>query len=331
MGNLLELQNVSISFSSGSQRVTVVEDVSFTLESGLSLGIAGESGSGKSVTSLAIMRLLPRDVSAVQGKILFQGKDLLTYPEREMRHVRGNEIAMIFQEPMTSLNPIIPCGKQIMEPLLLHTSMNRKQAAQKTLALLEQCGIPAPEARFHDFPHQMSGGMRQRIMIAIALACDPRLLIADEPTTALDVTIQAQILDLLKNVKRQSSMGAIMITHDLGIVRDFCDSVIIMYCGQIVESAPVEDLFTHPAHPYTRGLLSAIPKLSGVPGGRLEAIEGMAPDIGSIPPGCRFHTRCPHAAERCRQESPELRPLPGQGDGQRAGGHLARCFLMGGK
>ncbi len=319
MGSLLEIQKMSVTFGKGKQSATVVEDVSFAVESGKTLGIVGESGSGKSVTSLAVMGLLPRHSATVQGQVLFQGRDLLSLSPREMQTLRGNEIAMIFQEPMTSLNPIIPCGKQIMESLLLHTKLNKRQAQEKAIDLLVQCGIPAPQARFHDYPHQMSGGMRQRIMIAIALACDPRLLIADEPTTALDVTIQAQILSLLGTIKKERAMSTMMITHDLGIVRDFCDDVVIMYCGQIVESAPVQALFGHPLHPYTRGLLAAIPRLSDPPGGRLEAIGGMVPDIGNLPQGCRFHPRCPNAVARCKQENPQLQIIPG--------GRKVRCFL----
>ncbi|MGD9559002.1 MAG: ABC transporter ATP-binding protein, partial [Oscillospiraceae bacterium] len=252
------------------------------------------------------------------GEIRFKGTDLLALPEREMQAVRGNRIAMIFQEPMTSLNPIKTCGQQIAESVRLHGTATKKQALARAQDLLEQCGIPDAPQRLREYPHQLSGGMRQRVMIAIALACEPELLIADEPTTALDVTIQAQILELLKSLRKSRHMGIIMITHDLGIVHDFCDRVVVMYTGEVVESAPVKALFRHPLHPYTKGLIGALPQL-GRAGGRLEAIEGMVPDVGDMPQGCHFHPRCPYAMPRCRQEHPALASF--------AGGRQARCFL----
>lgn len=317
MANLLEVKNLSVSFGSEESGVDIIKDLNFTLAHGETLGIVGESGSGKSVTSLAIMRLLSGN-ARVSGEIKLDDIDLLSLRETEMRDIRGNRISMIFQEPMTSLNPIQTCGKQIMESMLLHKKCDKQQAKERAIELLRLCGIPDPEQRFHEYPHQMSGGMRQRIMIAMALACRPALLIADEPTTALDVTIQAQILELMKDIKRQTDMSVIMITHDLGIVSDFCDRVLIFYTGQVVESAPVKGLFDKPLHPYTQGLIRAIPKLSEETD-RLEAIDGMVPDADSMPSGCHFHPRCPHAGERCRTESPKLCEVSDD--------RWVRCFL----
>ena len=318
MENLLEVKDLCVSFGSGKNHVQVIQNLNFNLRKGETLGIVGESGSGKSVTSLAIMGLLPTHSAHVTGKILLDGEDLLTLAEKKMQDLRGNKMSMIFQEPMTSLNPIQTCGKQIMEPILLHSKATKKEAEERALDLLRLCGIPAPEQRFHEYPHQMSGGMRQRVMIAMALACNPELLIADEPTTALDVTIQAQILDLMKNLKKKIGTSIIMITHDLGIVVDSCDRVVIMYTGQIVESGPIQEVFREPKHPYTRGLIQAIPKIDRKYD-RLEAIEGMVPDADKMPQGCRFNPRCPRAMDHCRQEMPALTAL----DEQR---HV-RCFL----
>lgn len=317
MEQLLQVEQLSVTFSNGSQSVRVIDDLSFSLQKGETLGIVGESGSGKSVTSLAIMGLLPAHSAQVTGRVLLEQEDLLKLPPRRMQEIRGNKISMIFQEPMTSLNPIQTCGQQIMEPMFLHRRLSKKEARAQAIDLLRLCGIPDPEQRFHEYPHQMSGGMRQRVMIAMALACHPQLLIADEPTTALDVTIQAQILELMKDIQQRQSMSSMMITHDLGIVRDFCDRVLIFYTGQIVESAPVEELFSRPLHPYTQGLIRALPKISEDVE-RLEAIEGMVPDAGDMPQGCHFHPRCPYAVERCRQEAPPLTDL--------GGGRCVRCF-----
>ncbi len=319
MSALLEIQNLIVEFVNGSNRARVISDLSLELGRNETLGIVGESGSGKSVTSLAVMRLLPPASSHVEGQILFDGKDLLAVSEREMQDVRGNKIAMIFQEPMTSLNPIHPIGKQIAESVMLHSRATKKEAMARALELLELCGIPDPKQRLKEYPHQMSGGMRQRVMIAIALACDPQLLIADEPTTALDVTIQAQILELMKNIKKHREMSIIMITHDLGIVYDFCDRVVVVYTGEVVESAPVQDLFDQPLHPYTQGLVQALPRL-GYPADRLEAIEGMVPDAGNMPEGCHFHPRCKYATDRCRAEHPPLTKRPD--------GRCVRCFRV---
>ncbi|MBQ4347561.1 MAG: ABC transporter ATP-binding protein [Firmicutes bacterium] len=318
MDKLLSVKDLKVSFGGEKNSIQVINGVSFELAKGETLGLVGESGSGKSVTSLAVMRLLPTVNSHVEGEILFEERDVLALSEKKMEELRGNRMAMIFQEPMTSLNPVISCGKQIMEPMLLHTDIKKPAAKIKAIHLLELCGIPDPEHRFHEYPHQMSGGMRQRIMIAMALACNPDLLIADEPTTALDVTIQAQILELMKKIKEKNDMSIIMITHDLGVVSDFCDRVIIMYTGMIVESANTRELFEKPLHPYTQGLMKAIPKLSERVE-RLPAIEGTVPDADKMPEGCTFHPRCPYATERCAKELPKLYPA---GEGR-----MVRCFL----
>ena len=317
MSELLEIKHLNVVFSNGGRSVEAISDLSLSLGLRETLGIVGESGSGKSVTSLATMRLLPKATAHVKGQILFEGRDLLQLPEREMQQIRGNKIAMIFQEPMTSLNPIHPVGKQIAESVLLHSKATKKEAMARALQLLELCGIPDPEQRMKEYPHQLSGGMRQRVMIAIALACDPELLIADEPTTALDVTIQAQILQLMKDLKKDRDMSIIMVTHDLGIVYDFCDRVVVVYTGEVVESAPVKALFQEPLHPYTEGLIGALPRL-GRPTERLEAIEGMVPDAGDMPQGCHFHPRCKYATDRCRAEHPPLTTRPD--------GRQVRCF-----
>ena len=318
MEKLLEVNKLNIDFAGGGGWARAVSDLSFSIGRDEAVGIVGESGSGKSVTSLSIMGLLPRQGCRVTGEIRFQGKNLLELGQRELEEVRGNRIAMIFQEPMTSLNPVHTCGAQIAESILLHTAMKRRQAEARALELLELCGIPDPKQRFKEYPHQLSGGMRQRVMIAIALACDPDLLIADEPTTALDVTIQAQILRLMGELRREKHMSVMMITHDLGVVSEFCDRVVVVYTGEAVEMASVDQLFRNPLHPYTQGLLRAIPRL-GRPGGRLEAIEGMVPDLNDMPRGCHFHPRCPHATDRCRAEHPPLRQMPD--------GRCVRCFL----
>ena len=308
MSQLLEIEHLNIRFVNGGKETEVVSDLSLSLDRRETLGIVGESGSGKSVTSLSIMRLHPDETTRIKGAIRFEDKDLLALSEREMQDIRGNKIAMIFQEPMTSLNPIHTVGKQIAESVLLHSKATKKEAMARARQLLELCGIPDPDQRMKEYPHQLSGGMRQRVMIAIALACDPELLIADEPTTALDVTIQAQILELMKAIKKDRDMSIIMITHDLGIVYDFCDRVVVMYTGEVVESAPVKELFAAPLHPYTEGLIGALPRL-GQPTERLSAIEGMVPDAGDMPQGCHFHPRCPYATERCRAEHPPLTTL----------------------
>lgn len=316
---LLEIEDLTVEFKSRHGVVKAVNDLNIALEKGSSLGIVGESGSGKSVTSLAIMRLLQGANTNIKGKIKLGGTNLLTLSDEEMRKMRGKEVSMIFQEPMTSLNPLHTCGKQIMEPILIHQKgISKKDAKDYAIQMLKKVGIPSPEQRFYEYPHQMSGGMRQRIMIAIALACNAKLLIADEPTTALDVTIQAQILDLMNELKKKGDMSIIMITHDLGVVKEMCENVVVMYTGQTVEVSTTKEIFDEPLHPYTQGLLNAIPKISSDIQ-RLEAIEGSVPDALHMPKGCSFHPRCKFATERCRTEAPDLYT---QEDGRKV-----RCFL----
>ena len=319
MTDLLEIKNLNVRFTGGGRETEVISDLSFSLGRHETLGIVGESGSGKSVTSLAIMGLLPTGTSLVKGQILLEGRDLLRLSMHELESMRGNRMAMIFQEPMTSLNPIHPVGRQIAESVLLHRKATKKEAMARALELLTLCGIPDPKQRMKEYPHQLSGGMRQRIMIAIALACDPKLLIADEPTTALDVTIQAQILELVKTLKRDRDMSILMITHDLGIVYDFCDRVAVIYTGELVETASAAVLFQDPLHPYTQGLIAALPRLDHQ-NDQLEAIEGMVPVAGDIPCGCHFHPRCKYVMDRCRTEHPHLTTRPD--------GRQVRCFRV---
>ncbi|OIP97376.1 MAG: peptide ABC transporter ATP-binding protein [Syntrophobacteraceae bacterium CG2_30_61_12] len=301
--------------------VRAVDRVSFQLEAGQTLGIVGESGCGKSVTALSIMRLIPQPPGKiVGGRILFAGKDLVAIPEHEMRRIRGNQISMIFQEPMTSLNPVFRIGDQIAEVLELHEKLSKKEALARSVDLLQQVGIPSPQSRIADYPHQMSGGMRQRVMIAMALACNPRLIIADEPTTALDVTIQAQILELMEQLSATTGTAVLLITHDLGVVAETARQVVVMYAGRVVEAAPVRELFHAPLHPYTRGLMRSIPSLAGDEARRrLETIPGVVPSLVALPPGCKFHDRCRHAFAPCFEREPEL-ATP-------AGGHPVRCWL----
>lgn len=311
---LLAVDDLVTTFSTEEGLVTPVDGVSFTVERGETVGVVGESGCGKSVTSLSILRLVPSPPGRIaQGRILFEGQDLLTLSEREMRAIRGRDIAMIFQEPMTSLNPVFTCGDQILEALRRHQKVSATEARDQALELLHLVGIPLPEQRLGAYPHQLSGGMRQRIMIAMALCCHPRLLIADEPTTALDVTIQAQILDLLRHLKKQLSMAVLLITHDLGVVAETAERVVVMYAGKVVEEAPVRTLFHTPRHPYTEGLLRSIPRLDERRES-LPVIDGMVPNLLDLPSGCRFHPRCPRAERRCREEAPALRSL---GEGHR--------------
>ncbi len=317
MDELLKIKDLHVEFQSGGRFLPAIDGLSLEVHKHEAVGIVGESGSGKSVTSLAVMRLLPEEGCRVSGEIDFEGRDLLQLPEKEMENVRGNRIAMIFQEPMTSLNPVQTCGRQIAESILLHTKATKKEAGDRALELLRLCGIPNPEQRMKEYPHQMSGGMRQRVMIAVALACDPVLLIADEPTTALDVTIQAQIMQLLRDIRAEKDMSVILITHDLGIVSDFCDRVAVVYTGEVMELAPTRQLFSEPLHPYTEGLISALPQL-GQAKGKLPTIEGVVPDAGEMPKGCRFNPRCKYATDKCRAENPPLTELPD--------GRCVRCF-----
>ena len=306
----------------GSGTARAVDGVSFELAAGETLGIVGESGCGKTVMSLSILRLIPEPPGHIlPGSFIeFEGTNLLTLPPRELRAVRGNRIAMVFQEPMTSLNPVLPIGAQVAEAALVHQKLSRADARTRTIDLLRLVGIPDPETRIDDYPHQLSGGMRQRVMIAMALICHPQILIADEPTTALDVTIQAQILDLLGRLRRELNMAVLLITHDLGVVAGSADRVVVMYAGQVVETAATRGLFATPQHPYTEGLLASIPRLDQ-PRERLRSIPGSVPPATAWPSGCRFHPRCPYAWDKCRTEEP---PLLETG----AAGHQARCWLV---
>lgn len=316
---LLEVKNLTTEFKVKHGTVKAVNGISFHVNEGEILAIVGESGSGKSVTSLSIMGLLQGNGKVTSGEILFQGEDLLKKSESEMQAIKGDKISMIFQEPMTSLNPVYRIKDQIMENILTHNKkMSKKEALQRTIEMLRTVGIPSPEERANDYPHQMSGGMRQRVMIAMALSCDPSLLIADEPTTALDVTIQAQILELLYEMREKFNMSVMLITHDLGVVAEAADRVVVMYCGQIVESADVKSLFAQPMHPYTLGLLKSIPRLEDESKEPLYMIKGMVPNPLHMPEGCPFSDRCDRCMEICRHKKPELRPV---------GDHLVRCFL----
>ncbi|AEG59470.1 ABC transporter ATP-binding protein [Desulforamulus ruminis] len=310
---LLQVKDLKTHFFLEDGVVPAVDGVSFHLNRGETLAVVGESGSGKSITATSIMRLIPSPPGRiVEGEILFNGNDLLKMTEKEMRGIRGNRISMIFQEPMTSLNPVFRVGQQISESLILHQGLNKKEALEKSVEMLRLTGIPSPEKRVHDFPHQMSGGMRQRVMIAMALCCRPELLIADEPTTALDVTIQAQILELMLELKEQLGMAIMMITHDLAVVAEMADRAVVMYCGKLVEESPVLNLFDKPLHPYTRGLLKSIPGVEDQKE-KLYMIEGMVPPLTHLPAGCAFAPRCPEAQPRCHQERPTLREIsPGR-------------------
>ncbi len=306
---LLEVRDLQTTFTLGrSTRIRAVDGVSFTVGPGETLAIVGESGSGKSVTSLSIMRLLPKRIGEItRGEILLRGRDLTKLTEREMRAVRGKEIGMIFQEPMTSLNPVKTLGWQISEVVIRHEGVSATKAHERAVEMLNLVGIPEARKRADTYPHQMSGGMRQRAMIAMALACEPKLLIADEPTTALDVTIQAQILELMKNLQSKLGMAIVFITHDLGVVAEVADRVVVMYASQVVESGPVRDIFERPKMPYTAGLLKSIPRLgSSAVRQRLETIPGQVPILSRLPSGCRFHPRCAHATEACRVTDPPL-------------------------
>ena len=318
---LLSVKNLSTDFPVKRGVVHAVEDVSFDLQEGEILAIVGESGSGKSVTSLSIMGLLAEPGHVAGGSMVFEGKDLVNMPEKEYRQMRGNDMAMIFQEPMTSLNPVYRIGNQIVEAIRTHEKgISKKEARERAIDLLRKVGIPSPEKRIDDYPHQMSGGMRQRVMIAMALACNPKLLIADEPTTALDVTIQAQILDLLRRLRDDTGMAVLLITHDLGVVSETADRVVVMYCGQVVEEAEVRTLFDHPMHPYTLGLLKSIPRLEDNDSERLYMIKGMVPNPLEMPPGCHFSDRCDSCMDICRKQAPKLIDV---------GDHKVRCFLYG--
>ncbi|HCH52335.1 MAG TPA: peptide ABC transporter ATP-binding protein [Aeromonas sp.] len=298
---ILEVRDLEVEFSVDDGKIKVLDGVSFKVAPGQTIGIVGESGCGKSVTSLAIMGLLPKPHGqVVAGSIRFQGEELLSLPPDQMYKVRGNRISMIFQEPMTALNPVQTVGTQLMEVFSLHRpDFSKAERREAAIAMLQKVGIPEPAQRFAVYPHNLSGGMRQRVMIAMALACEPDLLICDEPTTALDVTIQAQILDLMKALQAQTGMAIIFITHDLGVVAELCDEVVVMYAGRAVERADIFELFDHPRHPYTHGLMASIPRLEDVPKSLLKTIKGQVPALHEMPAGCRFSNRCPHATEIC--------------------------------
>jgi peptide/nickel transport system ATP-binding protein len=316
---MLEVKNLKVEFMRHGKTVAPVDGVSFTLHANQTLGLLGESGCGKSVTALSILRLFPMASKPnLSGEVRFQGRDLLQADDATLRALRGKEIAMIFQEPMTSLNPLHRIGDQLGEMLRIHGNLSSQEIRQQTIAMLERVGLPRAQQLIDDYPHSLSGGMRQRVMIAMALLCNPGVLICDEPTTALDVTIQAQILDLMRDLKREQGTAILMITHDLGVVAEMCERVVVMYAGQVVEESSVRDLFDAPAHPYTQALMRARPTLDATPGQALLAIPGMVPLPGSVATGCRFAARCPKAQPQCREQMPELTEV--------APGHLARCW-----
>lgn len=315
---VLQVKGLSTSFQTERGQIKAVEDVSFSLQAGEILGVVGESGCGKSVTAQSILRLFDEQQTTYGGEVWFEGQDLLGLPLSEMHKVRGNHISMIFQDPLSALNPVYTIGNQIAEAILTHKSVSRQRAYTRVLDLLKLTGIPAPEKRIHEYPHELSGGMRQRVMIAMALACESKVLIADEPTTALDVTIQAQIMNLISTLNRTLDMGVVLITHDLGVVAEVCSRVLVMYLGQIVEEADVKSLFDHPMHPYTKGLMGSIVELDSDKSQPLHVIQGVVPPLHQIPPGCRFAPRCPHADDLCRTKMPALE--------QQRNGQRARCW-----
>lgn len=318
MSNALEIKDLRVSFGTKGKRVEVVSGASLSVPQGKIAGVVGESGCGKTVTALSVMRLIPEPPGKIDsGQIIFDGADLLKYSDRDMRSVRGNRISMIFQEPISSLNPVFTVGDQIGEALRTHLNISRKEERERVIELLKLVGIPAPERRMKNYPHEMSGGMSQRVMIAMALACSPEVLIADEPTTALDVTIQAGILELINDIRAKMGMAVLLITHDLGIIAEVADEVYVMYAGKIVEHAVTKDIFKEPKHPYTVGLLNSIPDLHESKE-KLAAIPGVVPSPGSFPPGCRFQDRCPLVIDKCRNEEP---PLAEHGPG-----HHSACW-----
>lgn len=315
---LLDIKNLKTEFKTKKGIVSAVNGVDFNIDKGEVVAIVGESGSGKSVTSLSIMRLLAKsDKTTVTGEALFKGENLLDKSEKEMQEMRGKKLSMIFQEPMTSLNPVFTIGRQISESIIKHDGASKKEARERAIEMLRLVGIPSPETRVDNYPHQLSGGMRQRVMIAMALSCSPELLIADEPTTALDVTIQAQILDLMIDLKNKFGTAILLITHDLGVVAEVADKVVVMYCGRVVERATVKDIFKEPKHPYTKGLLNSIPKIDE-DADRLFIIPGTVPNPLELPSGCAFRDRCPHCFEKCKNEAPNLINI---------GDREVRCFL----
>lgn len=304
---ILNVENLSTTFKTERGPLKAIDGISFKVDKGEILGIVGESGCGKSVTAQSVLRLYDEKYSAsYKGKVELKGEELLQIPYKKMQEIRGKKISMIFQDALSSLNPVFTIGNQIREPLTIHQKLSKQEANTQAIEMLRMVGIPSPEKRINQYPHELSGGMRQRVMIAIALACKPELLIADEPTTALDVTVQAQIMDLIVELNNKLNMGVMLITHDLGVVAETCSRVIVMYLGQIVEEASVTDIFDQPKHPYTWGLINSIPKIDGDRRQKLHTIEGMVPLLSQIPNGCRFAPRCPHADDRCRKEMPQL-------------------------
>ncbi len=326
---LLEVRGLRTHFFSEEGTSRAVDGVDLVIHEGETLGVVGESGCGKSVTALSILRLVPIPPGRiVEGQILFRGKDLLTLSEAEMREVRGNDVAMIFQEPMTALNPVYTVGDQIIEAVRLHRGLGKAAARERAIEMLTRVGIPSPAARVDEYPHQLSGGMRQRVMIAMAMSCDPKLLVADEPTTALDVTIQAQVLELMNQLQEEEGMSMLLITHDLGVVAETAHHVAVMYAGKVVEYASVGDLFGTPRHPYTIGLFRSLPDLAGDDGGRLPTIPGIVPSAFRFPSGCRFRTRCPLASSLCAEVEPPLQPVPGQPEHQVACHYLEEASRL---
>lgn len=319
MDYLLKVDHLQTAFKIDGDYVVSIEDVSFNLNKGETIGIVGESGCGKSVTSFSIMQLLGKNGKICGGDIVFEGRSLLNLDDKEMRDIRGNKISMIFQEPMTSLNPLFTIGTQMIEGITLHLNMNKNEAREYAIDMLKQVGIPRAEKIIDQYPHTLSGGMRQRVMIAMALSCKPQLLIADEPTTALDVTIQAQILELIKKSREDLGMSVMLITHDLGVIAEMADKVIVMYAGQVVEETDVFTLFDAPAHPYTKALMNSIPQIGTAEDEELEAIQGTVPSLLEMVDGCRFNTRCPYAFDRCKKEMPTLKAIGKE--------HLSRCWL----
>lgn len=320
MAPLLEVKDLETKFFTQDGVVQAVNNISYTVDEGETVGIVGESGSGKSVGVMSLMRLIPSPPGKItNGEVLFEGRDLRKVSDEEIRNIRGNKIAMIFQDPMTSLNPVLTIGRQISEALELHLGMDKKQAKTRTIELLEMVGIPSAADRVDNYPHQFSGGMRQRVMIAMGLSCNPQLLIADEPTTALDVTIQAQIVDLVKRLRDEIGMSIIWITHDLGVVAGLADRVIVMYAGRIVEEAPVKELYGNPRHPYTIGLLSSLPRLDEERPEKLASIDGLPPDLIDYPPGCPFYARCHYRIDKCLEAPPPLEPV--------GVGHKSACYV----
>lgn len=319
MGKLLQVDNLVTQFRTAEGKVSAVRGISFSVNKGETLCIVGESGCGKSITSLSLMGLLPSNGEIANGSIHLNDQELTTKSEEQLRQLRGNEMSMIFQEPMTALNPVFTIGFQLSEPLIIHRHLSRKEAANEAINLLNKVGIPSPKEKLNEYPHELSGGMRQRVMIAMALACKPSLLIADEPTTALDVTIQAQILDLMDELKEEMDMGVVFVTHDMGVVAEIADRVMVMYAGEVVEIGHVHELFNNPQHPYTKGLLASVPNIDDKHH-KLQSIPGSLPNLNEKIAGCRFHARCPFAMDKCVTQSPPTFTV--------SNGHEAKCWLQ---